>query len=359
MTQINVIGSLWGISGYDSHTRNLVNALTKFAKVRISTNPVHGWERLANDRELEMVKRAPEKDEINLIITHPMHWRLNAFAKRNWAYCVWEGDKVPDCFIPEMLNEEIEYIFVPSSHTATAIENTARDLDESDKILDKVKLIPHGVDLTLFYPKEKPTETTTFLLNKGWRNLEDRGGTQYAIRAYLEEFTDKDNVQMIVKVNPAYGIPDLNAMVAALSPRIVGMPKLFMDVNGYEYKGLVELYNKANVFVATTRAEAYGIPMIEACATGLAVLTTGYGGQVDFIKDKENGLLIDYDLTEVKHEIAYEGCSWATPRIEDIRKKIRYMHEHPEEVKRLGENGLKTARDNTWDKSAQLITSLV
>ena len=50
----------------------------------------------------------------------------------------------------------------------------------------KIKIIQHGVNLDLFYPKDKP-EKFTFICNKGFRHLEDRGGIQYAIRAYLED----------------------------------------------------------------------------------------------------------------------------------------------------------------------------
>lgn len=152
MTQIQIIGDFFSTSGYAVHCRELANALAKLTKVRLSTALPPNWLQTVNDRELEMIKNQPEDDEINLIISHPMNWRVNCNAKRNWVFLVWEGDRVPTCFIDECLNPNIEYIFVPSTHTLNALDNTCGG---NVDIIDKVKIMPHGVDLEKFYPKVK------------------------------------------------------------------------------------------------------------------------------------------------------------------------------------------------------------
>jgi len=138
---IHIIGNFFGSDGYSNHTRNLANALDKITDVRLTTGAGAGWERLVNDRELEMIKRQPVEGEINLIITNPLHWRLNTTSKRTITYLVWEGTKIPKCFIEECLNEDIEYILCPSSHTIQAILNTIDDLteDEATKLLRMIQ----------------------------------------------------------------------------------------------------------------------------------------------------------------------------------------------------------------------------
>jgi len=367
---INIIGNFFGSSGYDSHTRNLARALNKVTEVRITTGGVPNWERMVDDEELKLLKSPPIEDEINLIITNPLHWRLNTNAKRNWVYLIWEGDKVPKCFIEECMNPDIEYIFVPSKHTMDALYNTPfRESSSSSTYINthlcgdienlrkKIKLIPHGVDLELFYPKEKPKKCT-FLANKGFRNLQDRGGIQYLINAYFEEFTDKDDVELILKLNPAYGIPDLNKLITKISPRTVNLPKLIINTNNINYRNMVDLYNSANVFISPTRAEAYNLPCIEAMACGLPVITTNYGGQTDFV-NKTNGLFIDYKLEEIKHEVMYEGIKWATPDINSLRKELRYVYDNPLIIEQMGKEALQTAKDNTWNKTAIKISKLI
>jgi len=374
---MNVIGNIFDSSGYSIHTRELANALNKLTKVSLKTNLIPGWERLVSDEELEMIKREP--DDINLIITNPLNWRLHTTAKRNWVYLVWEGDKVPDYFIEECLNPDIEYIFVPSKHTISAILMTSELKlvkriiqkisiftiynQDTEKIQEKLKLIPHGVDLNKFYPINSPAgkggepvkgspSRFTFLVNKGFRHLEDRGGTQYAIKAFIEEFKNED-VKLLIKINPAYGVPDLQKILKELG--YTG-DKIIFDFNHYDYNDLVKLYNKCEVFVAPTRAEAFGLPMIEAMACGLPVITTDFGGQTDFCTNK-TGWLIPGKLTEVKHELQYEGINWLTPDIKKLREAMRVAYS--KDLTKLKENALKTAKQYTWENTAKKIISLI
>ncbi len=361
---INIIGTILGTSGYDIHTRNLARAIAKITEARFTMQAGPGWETLVDDKELEMVKKQPEEDEINLIITNPMYWRLNTTAKRNWAFLVWEGSHIPKCYVEECFNPEIEYIFVPSEHTKEAIINSlAKWTQENPKevaptdILEKIKVMPHGVDTSLFFPKEKPKKCV-FVANKGFRNLEDRGGIQYLIKAYFEEFTDKDMVELLIKINPAYGIPNLQEMINKLSPRKENLPLINIDIQSYPYNKLIELYNRGTIFVSPTRAEAYNLPCIEAMACGLPVITTTFGGQTDYCS-QETGWMINGKFEEVKHELMYEGIKWLTPDIKQLREALRQAYNDPETVKRLGKTALQTARLNSWDNTAKKIVDLI
>lgn len=286
-----------------------------------------------------------------------MYWRLNTHAKRNWVFLVWEGDKVPKYFLEECMNLNIEYIFVPSEHTKRAIINTEADLEiVVNTVIPKIKVIPHGVDIKKFYPKDKP-EKFTFVANKGFRNLQDRGGIQYLIRAYMEEFTKEDNVELLLKINPAYGIPDLNTLLPQLKPREDNLPIMNIDTQNYPYEKLVDLYNKGHVFVSPTRAEAYNLGCIEAMACGLPVITTNFGGQTDFV-NTDNGWLVGGELKTVEHEIMYEGIKWLTPNIEELRRSMREAYENKELVKQKSEKSILIAKENTWDKTSEMIKIL-
>jgi glycosyltransferase involved in cell wall biosynthesis len=356
MTQINIIGPAFSCSGYDSHCRQLANALSKLVDVRLSTQLSPGVEKIITDRELEMIKRKPTKDEINLIITNPAGWLVNLNAKKNWVYLIWEGDKIPKWIIEQCLDKRIEKILVASNHTINALSNTEGFFGSG--IAEKLVLVPHGVDLEKFYPKEKPKKLT-FILNKGFKNLEDRGGVQYFLKAYLEEFSKADNVEAIIKINPSYGIPNLDNVIKQLTNKTEPeMPVLKFDLNFYDYKDLVKLYNSGNVFVSPTRAEAYNLGCIEACACGLPVITTNFGGQTDFINES-NGWIIPGILEEVKHELLYEGIKWLTPNVEQLRKVMRDIYINAEQIEQKAFIARQTALENTWDMTAEKIAKLL
>src|SRR3990167_9666755 len=164
---INIIGNIFGTSGYSMHTRYLVNALGKLTRCRLSTSFPPDWVRYVNDEELIMIKRE-EDYNINLIITHPVFWRTHLYAKRNWVYLIWEGDSVPTWIIGECLNPKIERIIVASRHTEQAILKSLHNsptvfgdilpkgmnFELNDVIIPKIKVIPHGVDLNIFKPIE-------------------------------------------------------------------------------------------------------------------------------------------------------------------------------------------------------------
>ncbi|MCH7534195.1 MAG: glycosyltransferase family 4 protein [Bacteroidetes bacterium] len=359
MVQINIVGGILDSSGYSIHTRELANALSKQTEVRLSTLIPKGAETLLTDRELDMVKRKPDNDEINLIITNPIMWKLHLTQRRNWVFLVFEGDRIPKSFLNECLDDRIEYIFVPSEHTLKAIVNTSTTKENSDKIIEKLKVIPHGVNLDKFYPKEVNKERFTFLMNKGWRHIEDRGGVQYGIKAYLEEFTEKDNTLMILKINTVYGIPNIEDLISQLSPKgRSDLPKIMISIDNLNYDKLIDLYNACDVLVAPSRAEAFNLPCIEAMACGKPVITTNFGGQTDFVNDT-NGWIINGELTEVKWEIMYEGIKWLTPSIENLRKSLRIAYMDRNAVLERGRRALETARSYTWSETAKSIKDLI
>lgn len=359
---INIIGTITGSSGYASHTKQLANALSKITDVRLSTQIPAGTEQTLSDKELELIKTPAQDNEINLIITNPVYWRLHTNAKRNWVYMIWEGDSIPQHYLEECLNPKIDLIFVPSMHTRTAILNTTRGTTttkEQQIIYDKIRVIPHGANLDLFYPKEVKRTKFTFLCNKGFRNLEDRGGIQYAVQSYLEEFTSKDNVLLTLKLNPAYGIPNVNEMIKQLTPQgKKDFPPIRLSADNMPFDKLVNIYNDCDVFISPTRAESFNLPCIEAMACEKPVITTDFGGQNDFCND-DNSWIVGGKLNEVEHELQYEDVKWLTPSITDLRAKMRYTYEHQEEVKEKGRKSLYTAKQFTWDNSAKKIKELI
>jgi len=353
--------------------------------VRLTTQVLEPVVPTLSDAEVEMVKRKPEKDEINLIITNPLHWKLNATANRNWVYLIWEGDKIPKSFIAECKNPDIEYILVPSYHTKKAIVKSinrkVEDLGlgklfyKPQDIIDKIKVIPHGVNLDnldIFHSQVSSAGNTgqgykfahltpgktVFIANKGFRNLEDRGGIQYLLKAYIEEFADEDDVELLIKLNPAYPPMDIQEAIDKLTDKKENLPKLTVTLDNLKYEEMNQLYYRGNVFVSPTRAEAFNLPCLEAMACGLPVITTNFGGQTDYVNN-ENGWIVGGELTEVKHELLYEGVKWLTPSIDELKKVMREVHNGKTRREEKAKKAQEVAKQMSWDVTASKIVDLV
>jgi len=125
MTKLNIIGTYFGQSGYDSHTRQLALALNKLCEVSISTQRPANWARLMEDNEFQMLIRNPNEAEVNLCIGLPYNWNsIMSDGKPFIGFVVWEGNKCPNSWLETFMDDRVDLIFVPSEHTKQAILNT-------------------------------------------------------------------------------------------------------------------------------------------------------------------------------------------------------------------------------------------
>lgn len=335
--KINIIGNIFGSSGYDIHTRSIANALhQEGAEVRIDCPKPDGWQRNVNDAELVMLKREFDEEYISIMIGTPPFWKFGIAdnPKKFIGYLVWEGDKIPTYWLEYLLDTRVDEIWVPSQHTKDAIINTLNFEEQPNSdfsIQKKIKIIPHGVDLSLFSPAAKKEKRPfTFVCNKGWRGgMEDRGGIQYALKAFSEEFTDDEDVRLIIKLNPSYLGPKFNLKQELERINVPPKDNIFFNTTEVIYQALPEFYRQGDVFVSATRAEGFGLTGLEAQACGLPTIQTGYGGQIDYMS-KDFDAYIKYELEEVKGDINYEGIKWAIPSIEHLKSLMREFYEHRE-----------------------------
>jgi len=93
-------------------------------------------------------------------------------------------------------------------------------------------------------------------------------------------------------------------------------------------------------------------------ACGKPVITTNFGGQTDFCTD-ETGWIIGGELTEVQHELEYEGVKWLTPDIESLKGCMRFAYENRKITERFGKSAKETAKDMTWDHTAKKVKDLI
>ncbi|MFA5132994.1 MAG: glycosyltransferase [Candidatus Paceibacterota bacterium] len=353
--KLNVMGNVFSQTGFSVHTRFLAEALQDSGYDVAIESPKHpNWEMLCPDKMFKMLNKNYQR-EPTIMITSPDYYRLK------WAdnpekligFCIWEGDTVPKSWTRNL--ELCDQIWVPSEHVKNAIMHSLSSEEvEELAIVEKMFVVPHGVDLKQFYPKKvERDDRFTFVAVKGWaEGLNDRGGLQYLIRAFVDEFQEGEAVKLMVKVNAVYGGSEELVGSWLKQAGIEKLPSnvelVFKDI---PYSELIDTYNKGDVFVCSTRGEAFNLVGLEAMACGLPTLQTGFGGQLDYMTPG-NSWYIDCKLEEVTHNKLLEGIKWATPDHEDLRVKLRYCFEHQDEVKQKGIQALKDVQEWSWNNSA-------
>jgi glycosyltransferase involved in cell wall biosynthesis len=92
-----------------------------------------------------------------------------------------------------------------------------------------------------------------------------------------------------------------------------------------------ELFNQATVFIQTSSHEGFALPPLESMATGGAVVCTDAHGNRDFCVDGEN-------------------CLMPEPEVQAVSRALGDQLGDPALRRRLGESGVRTARDYAWER---------
>jgi glycosyltransferase involved in cell wall biosynthesis len=118
---------------------------------------------------------------------------------------------------------------------------------------------------------------------------------------------------------------------------------------------LLELLGRMDAFVLPSRGEGFGLCGLEAMATGLPLIATGWSGPAEYL-DPGDSFPLDYRLVDAggtaSNHVHYHGL-WAEPDYEHLRYLLRWLFEHPEEAAARGRRAAERVRaDWSWDRPA-------
>lgn len=163
----------------------------------------------------------------------------------------------------------------------------------------------------------------------------DRKNIFYTIKWLCETFKDDPDVGIIVKTNVGKNsridrnlTKGLLSGVVNESRRGATTPKVHLlhgDMNEAEVASLYK-HPQIKALVSLTRGEGYGLPILEAAASGLPIIATGWSGHLDFLKHGKY-VSIYYQLgdvhpSRVDGKIFVKGARWANPSEEDFKKRV-------------------------------------
>lgn len=203
-----------------------------------------------------------------------------------------------------------------------------------------IYVIHQGIDPNYFHPDYAPMqtdakETFKFLVNAAWfprKNLHN------LIIAFQSEFRRGEDACLIVKtINLG-----LNKGIKNEIKDITSDPNsanVYVKEEALPDYQLPSLYTMADCFVMPTRGEAWGLPLFEALACGLPVITTGYGAPFEVLRTLDGKSLpgvhfVKYTETMASDPYVYmDGKKWAEPDMIEFSKRMRYVYLHRRQEK--------------------------
>jgi glycogen(starch) synthase len=146
-------------------------------------------------------------------------------------------------------------------------------------------IVPGAVDVARFTPGERPAGGPPVLLYHG--RVDARKGVLDMLDALAPLAAEGVAFELLVS-----GIgPTFDETAARIEQLGLGG---HARMTGYiDYADVPEIYRRADIFVSPTYAEGFSNTILEAMASGLAVVSCRSVGVVDCIRDGENGLLTD------------------------------------------------------------------
>jgi len=143
-----------------------------------------------------------------------------------------------------------------------------------------------------------------------------RKGADRMLKAYGQAFSAHDDVTLVIKTfqNPHNEIH--RWLEEARSTR-ADYPDVLILEGDYTEAQLKALYEQCQALVAPSLAEGFGLPMAEAMLSGLAVITTGWGGQLDFCTP-QTSWLVDYRFERARTHFNLYSSVWAEPDIDHL-----------------------------------------
>ena len=225
---------------------------------------------------------------------------------------------------------------------------------------DKIDVVPEGVDPARFHPYGRVAEERPFrFLVVG--KYEIRKSYPEIFAAFAAEFGQDPEVELVMK-SDYFRNGDVKAQQMITDLRSHGFENWRLNWSYADPSTIADLYRTADVFLSAPRGEAWGLPIIEAAASGLPIISTRYSGHSEFLKPIQSTVIpVDYDMGAVDCD-EYKGYypfsdgdwgQWAIPSIDSLRTAMRTARKnHADLSQQAQKNSAVIRREFSWTASA-------
>ena len=339
---VNVGGFLQSELGIGEAARGLISGLDA---ARIPVLPVHGSWRPNSRQEhrYAMFDTADAAFPINIVCVNAdvlEDWAAQAghsfFAERyTIGFWWWEVLAFPHEWLTRF--DLVDEVWVASQHVADA--------------LTPVSSVPvTKVTLPVSVPAVMPRSRFELGLPEGFlfmflfdhHSIFDRKNPLATIEAFKRAFPPGSGAKLVIKsINHEYHRDEHERLLlAADHPDVYVIDRY---VSASEKNSMIA---SADCYVSLHRSEGFGLTPAEALGMGKPVLATRYGGNLDFMNDR-NSWLVDYRLMAIgpgQEPYPAEG-EWADPDIEQAARYMREIYERPVAALERAHRGAREMRE--------------
>lgn len=356
MSDINIVCPL-NTTGYGYHSMNLCRSL-----MEVGVDPIIfpiGQAQETGDQRFEDLQR-------QTYISRGARWNNNAPAVRiyhEWDMAMWPLSSGLKIGFPVFELDKISEVAVAQLNLLDGVVTCSkwgRDILRRNGVKTTLEtVVPHGVDTSVFQPVEardvavRSFAPYTFMFVGKW---EKRKAAEEVVRAFKEEFDQSEPVRLVMMAfNPFLPTSEMRRIEDSYREyggRVTFAPPVASQ------RLVWSTMTQADCFVMPSRAEGWGLPILEAMATGRPVISHNVTGMTEYLADPL-GIMIPEGPKEVAHDgVFFDGKSghWHQVTVKDIRASMRSAFN-------LGRinvpENIQVARQFTWKRSAEALLKAI
>jgi len=342
--------------------RNNLGIGTHFANFADALKRVSHWGACVEEFDCEDPQRLlaeariSEPGDINIcFVSIPLQ---DYFKGTNIQWVVFESTLVPPTVMSTMLTAD--QVWVPSAWgQSVLIEN---GLDPA-----RCEIVPEGVDTDRYHPYA-PRVNSPILTYLITGKYELRKSIIETVYAWHQEFGNDPDVELVIKTDHFF---NKEAKYNELTQWIgeLGLTNVRVMWGSVPANDMADLYQQAHVFVLPSKGEGWGLPLIEAAAVGLPIITTWHSAHTEFLQHIQSSVItVEYDMVPVAcqdYQLFYPTTDgnwgeWAQPRIDSIRQALKTSRQSYTYLQKRARENSHIIRNNfSWaqvaDRALQIL----
>ncbi len=221
-------------------------------------------------------KKDPLEPSVNLYHCIPPRYRRPPDKAKHFGFCVFETINPPAEWAEQMNN--MDAILTASQFNKSIFENHG--------VKRPIRIVPHCFDEKLFNKDTKSHgrfNQTTFISVGAWKI---RKNWECLIKAWYQAFELRHNVCLLIKTDKPH---ELKALVQHVKRTFEWRSKSTApiyceDEPVCDFEDIPKILRKGDIYISASMGEGFGISGLHAMALGIPVITTRFGGVLEYAK---------------------------------------------------------------------------
>jgi glycosyltransferase involved in cell wall biosynthesis len=319
-------------SGYSQAAQNYIFALDQTGKfdIKIRVFGDKPTRPAVSDKNYEyfikMVKKEDDPDRILVYHCIPTIQKRIKGYKKTIGFATFETYQPPEAWV-DILNKN-DAIIAPSHFNYKIFSHM--------KIQKPIYYLPHCLNMDVYNKDVLPLyehDKFTFLFMGIFR---ERKGYKQLIEAWLKEFSEEDNVQLVIKTDR---VKKAERYVENIKKQIginKGFAPILFENKVFDEIDLPKYIKSADCLVSPTMGEGFNLPGLQCMSLGIPVIITNFSGCQDYANDRTatlmepSGFVFRNNMDNIPQ---FKNKKWAFLEVNKIQKAMRYVFNNQEKAK--------------------------